>query len=257
MKRVLALVAALVAILLTASGAALSSASAHALRSAVPTATHSPMPDGVPSAEVGQLQLDLNGRQVYQDFRQEQWGSTCAAPGSYKLGADSVGLTTTGVAPSCAQLVSPTDYTYGIFQATVQIPNAGNGLIANWPAFWLDTAIPSSWPQGGEWDLMEGLAGHDASHYTYGGAPGNLLSSRFPASGSIPGSGPGWHTITGVWNRDYIAEYLDGHEVFSARDHVVSTPMIMVLSMDCGRFGFTTNTSSTMWVKNVSVWRVR
>ncbi len=215
------------------------------------------MPDGVPSSEVGSLELNLTGPQVYQQFRQEQWGTTCAAAGSYTLGSGTVGLTTTGMAPSCAQLVSPTDYTYGIFQATVWIPGAANGLIANWPAFWLDSANLAAWPQGGEWDLMEGLAGYDASHYHYGTLQ-DPLSVRFPSSGQIPGSGPGWHTITGVWDRGVITEYLDGTEVFSWNSsNVVNTPMMIVLSMDSGQYGYTTNAPSTMLVKNVSVWGVR
>jgi hypothetical protein len=257
MKRALVLLTALVALLLTPGAAGLPSASARTLPAVPASRTPGPMPDGVPSAEVGPLELDLSGPQVYQDFPPEQWGSTCAAAGSFETGSGTVGLTTTGVAPSCAQLRSPAAYTYGVFQATVWLPDAGKGLIANWPAFWLDSANLSAWPQGGEWDIMEGLAGYDASHYFYGGTPEDPLSVRFPASGAIPDAGPGWHTVTGVWRRGYIAEYLDGHEVFSSTDHVVTTPMIIVLSMDCGSYGYTTNAPSTMWVRNVSVWRAR
>lgn len=212
-------------------------------------------PDGVPASLVGPLELADNGAALQRDFASENWGAYCDSPGSIGQSGADLALTTTGQGTSCAQVVSPSHYTYGIFEARVDLPAAANGDIANWPAFWLDAYPLASWPAGGEWDLMEGLAGQDSSHYIYGGTSTSQLTVRFPTSGPIPGSGPGWHTITGVWGPGTISEYVDGTKVFEwDSSHVVSTPMSVVLSMDTGALGYSTGQPATMLVSYVRVW---
>jgi len=205
------------------------------------------MPDGVPASEVGALELNLTGAGLLGSFISgANAGDDCSpgTNGSYSTDSHGdVSLTTSGALANCAELYSPQRYTYGIFEARLDLPAGADGTIANWPAFWL---VGPDWPAGGEFDIMEGLDGTQAVHFHYSaGNPG------WPQ----PSIRPGWHTFTGVWGPGYISVWIDGNQVMSwASPDVTSVPMEVLFDMTTGTAGYTTGQPSTMTVSYLRVW---
>jgi beta-glucanase (GH16 family) len=205
----------------------------------------------VPSSVRGALVLSLTGAQVMSDFAREQNGGTYCQPatGTYSTdGSDGV-LTTNGTVASCAEVVSRSHYTYGVFQSKVYLPDDGTGKIANWPAFWMTSAgLPGeSWPADGEFDIMEGMSGEQCVHFHYG------------ADNTQPGwcQGPmtGWHTFTGVWGPGFIAVYIDG--VLRAQwssTNVTSKPMRILFDNTTGSWSSTTGKPSAFKIASLKVW---
>jgi hypothetical protein len=124
-------------------------------------------------------------------------------------------------------------FSYGYAEAQLTLPT-NSGVIAHWPAWWLDG---QSWPTDGEIDIMEGLSGHAAWHYHYDSGGG--LDSH-PIGGNINTS-PGTHIYGVNWYPGHLDFYYDGTLVASASNAslsggatISSSPMYLILDYDAG-----------------------
>ena len=102
----------------------------------------------------------------------------------------------------------------------INLPCNVFGKIENWPAFWLVTT--SSWPAGGEIDVMEGLNGSVAWHYHY--------LSRSGASSVVGGtlrgfSGCGTHTYAVNWTTSALTLYYDGKQAGRVTRSEIGVPI--------------------------------
>lgn len=96
-----------------------------------------------------------------------------------------------------------------------------NGVVSNWPAFWLDgTAGP--WPAHGEIDVMEELKAGPAWHYHYVNAAGQDKQ----VGATVPGNWCGWHAF-GV-NRlpNQIEFHWDGKLVGDVTAAQIGVPLV-------------------------------
>lgn len=231
-----------------------------------------PAPDGVPSGHVGALITNLTGAQVAAAFDPAQTmfdgPHTNAVPPSADTAGDAV-LTTNGATDDQAMLSScpftgtGADYLHGTFEARMNIPDNGSGQIANWPAFWLSgmncrsdtpqpvaTATePGCWPQGGEFDIMEGLGGSQQAHYFYGDCAGSPCGSQ--ASSPVPGL-TGWHTFDAQWGPGYVAVYIDGTLEWSYTSANVESDVPLQVMFDMAGTG--SGVQSTLLVQYLRVW---
>ena len=124
-------------------------------------------------------------------------------------------------------------FAYGYAEAQLTLPT-NSGVIAHWPAWWLDG---QSWPMDGEIDIMEGLSGHAAWHYHYDSGGG--LDSH-PIGGNVNTS-PGTHIYGVNWYSGHLDFYYDGTRVASASNAslsggatIASSPMYLILLYDAG-----------------------
>jgi len=102
----------------------------------------------------------------------------------------------------------------------IELPCNTTGQIENWPAFWLVTT--SSWPAGGEIDIMEGLSGSVAWHYHYL----NSFGRPSAVGGPVPGfSGCGIHTYAVNWTTEAITFYYDGKEAGHVTPAEIGVPI--------------------------------
>lgn len=122
-------------------------------------------------------------------------------------------------------------FVYGYAEAQLTLPT-NSGVIAHWPAWWLDG---QSWPIDGEIDIMEGLGGHAAWHYHYEGASGAA------AIGGNINTSPGTHIYGVNWYPGHLDFYYDGTLVASASNAnlsggatVSSNAMYLILDYDGG-----------------------
>lgn len=126
-------------------------------------------------------------------------------------------------------------FVYGYAEAQLTLPtNSSSGVIAHWPAWWLDG---QSWPMDGEIDIMEGLSGYAAWHYHYDSGGG--LDSH-PIGGNVNTS-PGTHIYGVNWYPGHLDFYYDGALVASASNAslsggatISSSPMYLILDYDDG-----------------------
>jgi len=132
--------------------------------------------------------------------------------------------------------------TYGYFEATIYLPPAPDGSVANWPAWWMDG---QSWPQDGEIDIVEGLGGQACFHFHFAakGAPGGCV-----------GKYSGWHTFGVDWEPSAITWYYDGAQVGQVTSNITSSPMYLILNNSQGTYGGATVVPSDMQVSDVRVW---
>ena len=105
-----------------------------------------------------------------------------------------------------------TNWKYGYFEARLKLPK-GKGT---WPAFWMLPDPFTSWPDGGEIDIMEEV-GYD---------PNNVLSTIHcgaynGSNGKQKGDGSyiataqtNFHIYAAEWTEDYISFLVDGKEHF-------------------------------------------
>jgi hypothetical protein len=213
---------------------------------------HAPAPDqlvptGVPASRAGKLLVNDTGDDLASWPR--SWHGT---GGTMTHSNGELSLFTSGANQNGYSIISPNTYTSGIFEARIYFPRASDGKIADWPAFWLDSASPdaASWPFGNEMDLAEGLAGDLCVVYHYS-------DHRTPAA-TIPftvTSAPGWHVVTGVWSTRQWDVYYDGKLVktFSA-SYVNNDPMNIILSAYTGQYGHLPGEPSTLKVSYLRVW---
>lgn len=119
-------------------------------------------------------------------------------------------------------------FAYGYAEAQITLPT-NSGVIAHWPAWWLDG---QHWPTNGEIDIMEGLSGNAAWHYHYDSGGG--LDSH-PIGGNVNTS-PGTHIYGVNWYPGHLDFYYDGTLVASATNGslsggatISSSPMYLIL----------------------------
>jgi len=205
------------------------------------------MPAGVPASQVGKLLVNDTGDNLASWPRLTAYG----AGGTMTHSNGVLYLSTSGANANGYSIISPNTYTSGIFEARIYFPGASDGKIADWPAFWLSSAWSGavSWPDGGEMDLAEGLAGDLGVAYHYG-INGMLRSiTRFSVT-----SAPGWHTITGLWKAGQWDTYYDGNLVKTITGVVVNDPMNVILSAYTGQYGHLPGVPSTLEVSYLRVW---
>ena len=134
-------------------------------------------------------------------------------------------------------------YTYGYFEARIYLPAASPGVIANWPAWWLDG---SNWPATGEIDTVEGLSGKAGYHFH---------NSSGAYGGAASGDYTGWHVFGALWKPGEIDWYYDGQLQFKQTSGVTSSPMMMILNNGIGQAGGPTATPSDMLVDYVHIYQ--
>jgi hypothetical protein len=153
------------------------------------------MPDGVPASWVGGLFVNDGNTGIWNDYTQgNQGGANCqpdgtSTDGTYALHSDGVALGVSGADSNCAELISRTQYTAGIFEARIYFDGGGGSRsVADWPAYWM-TGV-NDWPASGEMDAAEGLQGCLSITYHWGspGSPQNTTPDCYTAW-------PGWHTV--------------------------------------------------------------
>ncbi len=151
--------------------------------------------------------------------------------------------------------------TYGYFEMTTQLP-AGTGT---WPSFWM-LSLPRSAP-GGEIDIFEQYgcnppldpAVEKIFHFTLHDWKGGTTPLAYTAS-NTPDLTAAYHRYGMLWNRTYMALYLDGQLLTST-----PTPSIMIdvkyfLLADLGIGGgwdtTQTPTPSNMLIKSINAYTV-
>lgn len=101
------------------------------------------------------------------------------------------------------------DFTYGIFEAKLKVPE-GVGYL---PAFWLmatDENVYGQWPRCGEIDIMEIHGSDPKTTYAtlhYGNPHGQSQGMKTLTDGTFA---DGFHTYTVEWNPGEIKWYVDG-----------------------------------------------
>jgi beta-glucanase (GH16 family) len=136
-------------------------------------------------------------------------------------------------------------YRYGVLEVKVWIP--GNGrTITNWPAV---LTLGQIWPDDGEDDVMESLAGEACTHFHSHGFTGG-------ANGTCdPGLTPGWHIVAADWEPGSVTYYDDGVAVFRTTQGITRKPMYIVVLNTASRKWPNLTTPSSMRVAYVRVWQ--
>ena len=145
-----------------------------------------------------------------------------------------------------ARLVSKASYTYGLFEANMEIP-AGTGL---WPAFWMLGANINTvgWPECGEIDAMETIDQDPFTVYgTIHGPDGNS-STDYPGDGlgvsdtTSTNLSSGFHTYSVQWSPNSVTWYLDGvsygtvtsSDLTRGESWVLNAPENLILNLAVG-----------------------
>lgn len=205
------------------------------------------VPEGVPAPHVGKLLVNDTGDDL------ASWPRLWHGTGGTMTHSNGVlYLSTSGANRDGYSIVSPNTYASGIFEARIYFPGASDGMIADWPAFWLSSVSSEavSVPDGSEMDLAEGLSGDLCVlyHYSDDGTP----AATVPLAVT---SAPGWHIVTGMWSTRRWDVYYDGKLVKTiSRSYVVNDPMNIVLSADMGQYGHRPGEPSTVKVGYLRVW---
>lgn len=139
------------------------------------------------------------------------------------------------------------EYTHGVAEARIYFPAASAGVVANWPAWWMDG---HNWPKTGEIDIAEGLQGQVCYHlhYRHGGStPGACVTADYT----------GWHTYSANWQSFYIDFYYDGMKVGTITEGVTSAlgPMYLIINNATGTYGGPVVSPATVQVDYVRVWQ--
>ena len=115
--------------------------------------------------------------------------------------------------------------TYGRVEVRAYIP--GNGkLVWDWPSILLNG---QQWPEDGEIDLAEGLAGRLADHMHSGDSDG--------LGATIPGSASGWHTFGLYWSSQTVQFFYDGHRAGQITQGVPDAPEYIIIDNSLGDGG--------------------
>lgn len=146
-------------------------------------------------------------------------------------------------------------FTYGAFEARIYLTEYKEGLIANWPSFWVTgDGSGGTWPLNGELDIMEGIDGY--AHYAFHSV--DPEDWKDPEKGNfVTGNYTGWHTFAANWQKDAIRYYYDGKLVGIVAKQITSSPMYLILCQaiggSAGKKTFKANT--TMLVDYLRVWQ--
>jgi hypothetical protein len=130
-------------------------------------------------------------------------------------------------------------------------------VTANWPAWW---TAGNPWPENGEIDALEGLAGHSSFHGFYGPSPAGKIST--PNFNATPNSiGTDWITITFLRQNDRVTAWYGTHELGSfsfptnADETLRFQDQSYSTSVCSSCFGPTlTGPASTAWLSRVAVY---
>lgn len=136
-------------------------------------------------------------------------------------------------------------FTYGFVEARVWLPGTGSA-ISDWPAVWADGT--GTWPQTGELDVLEGLAGQACWHFhDPSGAPGGCSTGAFTG---------GWHTFGADWEPGSVTYYYDGINVGAITSGITSSPMYLILNLAVDNTnGGPIQAPATMRIAYVRVWQ--
>ena len=165
----------------------------------------------------------------------------CFDPSHVTVGSGVMTIKATNDDSTCSKGTNPHPYTsgnvnsngkksfsYGYFEAKINIEADANNNMYNWPAWWLDGQ--PTWPNNGELDIMEGLGGDTASananwHGPENGGNGNNFADKHLASG--------WHTFAAEWSPGSVTAYYDGikQRTYSSVSNITSSPQFMVLGL--------------------------
>jgi beta-glucanase (GH16 family) len=111
----------------------------------------------------------------------------------------------------------------GVLKARVWLP-PGQGATVDWPAIWTDG---QHWPNDGEIDVLEGLAGHDCWHV-------HTVKPTVGACASIKG---GWHTVEMDRTKTSLTFFYDGKKVGTASTSAFADrPHYLVLNLAVSRY---------------------
>ena len=232
------------------------------------TAGTSPL--GIPGSWHLVLDSEFAGTRLPPDWRTDWFGRTapiagsetdCYSPNNVAFPGDgTLNLLVTAQPSICAGTVEPYtaalvstnpfdgrsgpgfQYTYGALEARIYL-SGDNGKIADWPAFW---ANGQNWPNTGEDDVLEGLAG--SACWSFHDAQGLR-------NGCIRNFGPGWHTFSSDWEPGSLTYYYDGVEVARLTTGITSFPMYIVLNNDVHYNTAAVTEADAMKVQYVRVWQ--
>ncbi len=189
--------------------------------------------------------------------------SAAYSPANLALGSDGLHFkltnTSAGGRPHTAAQVT----THGLvsltpsswIEARLNMPGAPDGTVADWPGFWLAgyDAVNGGklWPQYGEIDIMEGLAGRAAWNYHWGANPGE--DSFNPTGIGEAGKYVGWHTFAVHWEWDRLTFYYDGVQLGEpVTEHVQGDPHYIVLGHTSSNWG---SVGSELICSAVRAWK--
>lgn len=133
------------------------------------------------------------------------------------------------------------EYTYGVFEAKVFLPDDGTGKIADWPSVWA-TALPAGVYQ--EDDILEGLGGVAAYHFHD--------STEGPGA-SVTSVKPGWHTVASNWTEAGFEYYYDGELVGTIATPPAAGPMYLILGLTASNPA--TTVPAVLQVAYARVWQ--
>jgi hypothetical protein len=109
---------------------------------------------------------------------------------------------------------------FGSYEARVCLSDAnGDGKVDGFPAFWTNGPSNVSWPEHGEIDAMEGIAGRTKAslHYitTTGTTYGSGSYSDVTPSAAPLGNKVGCHNFGFAWTATEVTFYYDGAKLYS------------------------------------------
>lgn len=136
-------------------------------------------------------------------------GVTCAEVenGILKISARKVGNEVYSI-----RMNTKENWKYGWFEARLKLPK-GKGT---WPAFWMLPEPFTSWPDGGEIDIMEEV-GYDANKVLstiHCGAYNGSNGQQKGGSSYISTAQTEFHVYAAEWTEEYISFLIDGKEHF-------------------------------------------
>jgi hypothetical protein len=129
-------------------------------------------------------------------------------------------------------------------QGLVYIPEAANGQVANWPAFWTSG---DPWPENGEIDMLEGLGGSACVHTHYETAQGEAGPSGGCAS---PPLGTGWVTVSMLRENGEVKVWYDSAYIGEAP---LPTSALEELIFSDESDGGGPYAAGTAWLRDVTV----
>lgn len=129
------------------------------------------------------------------------------------------------------------------------------GVIANWPAWWLDGN--GNWPSTGELDVMEGLSGTAKANWH--GPCGSPAGQGFNYGNYGNTSGSGFHTYAAEWRDDRVISYLDGVKVgeYVSASCITEFEQFLIFGLQLspqGQYGGPVKVPSWMFVDYVRVY---
>jgi beta-glucanase (GH16 family) len=137
-------------------------------------------------------------------------------------------------------------YRFGVLESRIYVPGQGS-LISDWPTV---VTLGQVWPQDGEDDILEAIAGAACFHFH---SPGYAPSGHL--GGCDSSLTPGWHTFASDWKPGSVTYYYDGREVGEITKGVTSAPMYIVIVNTAPRKTPWVDEADALRVSYVRVWQ--